>query len=182
MGKQKPIIPITIPTTIPTTTSHGKAWCGTGIATTSKTCGSASAASAADARPSQVITECALRDTRSSITLEAQLRSGEGSRAFHPHSVLNRGNTTTSREKRGTRAGTTNWKPCANNYKKKQSVTRNASPWAKSSPTRNGSLNGQRNSNSQEAKAFKAASTPLSWKWQAYNKKNSAPKRRGSRC
>merc|ERR1712194_1000346 len=173
--------------------------------------------SAADARPSQVITECALRDTRSSITSEAQLRSGEGSRAFHPHSVLNRGNTTTSREKRGTRAGTTNWKPCANNYKKKeqqmpsskgsqkdqptwkwtrawernhnkhankkkQSVTRNASPWAKSSPTRNGSLNGQRNSNSQEAKAFKAALTPLSWKWQAYNKKNSAPRRRGSRC
>merc|ERR1712194_484540 len=165
--KQKPTIRIfTIPTTIPTTTSHARTWCGTGIATTSKTCGSASAASAADAHPSQVITECALRDTRSSITLAAQLRSGEGSRAFHPHSVLNRGNTTTSREKGGTRAGATNLKPCANNYKKKgqhmpsskgsqknqpawkwtrawernhnkhgnkkkQSVTRNASPWAK---------------------------------------------------
>merc|ERR1712194_388022 len=65
---------------------------------------------------------------------------------------------------------------------KKQSATRSASPWPKSSPTRNGSLNGQRNSSSQESKAFKAALTPLSWKWQAYSKKNSAPRRHGSRC
>merc|ERR1712194_278029 len=66
--------------------------------------------------------------------------------------------------------------------KKKQSATRSACPWARSSRKRNGSLIGQSNSNSQEAKPFKAASMPSNWKWQTYNKGNSVLKRRGSRC
>merc|ERR1712194_971702 len=80
-----------------TTTNHAVKWYGIATAITSRTCGFASAASAATAHPSQVITRCAQRDTRNNITSAAQLPSGGENGVYRPRSVLNRGNTTTSK-------------------------------------------------------------------------------------
>merc|ERR1712194_748988 len=118
-----------------TTTNHAVKWYGIATAITSRTCGFASAASAAYAHPSQVITRCAQRDTRNNITSAAQLHSGGGSGVYRPPSVLNRGNTTTNTGKKEARAGITKSKTCANNYKKRRQHMPSSREHQKNPPT-----------------------------------------------